>query len=90
MTPKTQIRGHPIHYDKENKNWIYTETGQKVYNNQNIPCKTCKKQPIDDVDFCLQGLKDCKYIIAACCGHQLKPGYIKLADGRIFREEKRK
>ena len=87
MSAKQYLRGHEIYYDDEKKAWIYTENGERVYDNECIECVKCDKPPIDDVDFCLYALHDCDFINAACCGHGVKPGYIKLKDGRVFREE---
>ena len=87
MTVIQHIRGHLVDYDDEKKCWRYKDTGKRVFpDDGNIKCTRCQKTPVHDADFCLQGLRSSDFITAACCGHGVFPGYIKLADGRVFRE----
>ena len=81
---KNYTRGHEIYYDEKNEVWRFSNNDADVSNDR--PCVKCKKQSIDDVDFCLYGLHDCDFIAAACCGHGVKKGYILLKDGRRFEE----
>lgn len=86
MTANDHIRGHEIYYDDDDKCWKYVETNKRVYDNTIENCVKCNKPPIDDIDFCLYGLKDADLIEAACCGHGVEKGYILLKDGRRFEE----
>lgn len=86
MCVRGYIRGHEIYYDDELKCWCYKDNGERVYNDdgEERVCSNCNKPPIDDVDFCLYGLRDCNCIEGACCGHGVEQGYILLKDGRRF------
>lgn len=86
MTVKGFNRGHEIFLNTKDNEWYYTETNTKVSDNEDIECLRCKKQSIGDVDFCLYNLKDCGFIVSACCGHGVEKGYIMLKDGRRFEE----
>ena len=85
MTAEAFIRGHEIYYDCNTMAWRYKNT-HKIVKDDDLECPRCNEKPVDGVDFCLQGLKDCGFISDACCGHGVEKGYIKLKDGRIFRE----
>ena len=84
MTVESYCRGHKIYYDEKTETWRFTDNDADINNNRQ--CTKCGKQPINDVDFCLQGLTTSDFISDACCGHGVEKGYIKLKDGRIFRE----
>ena len=85
MSARQYLRGHEIYYDEKQQTWRFSNNDADITNDR--PCKKCGKQSIDDIDFCLYALHDCDFIQSACCGHGVKKGYIKLKDGRIFREE---
>ena len=84
MSAKSYYRGHEIYYNEEDKEWRYCNNDANIINDR--PCVNCRKQAIDDIDFCLYGLHDCDFIDAACCGHGVTKGYIKLKDSRLFEE----
>ena len=81
MTATGQIRGHKIYYDYDAREWKYCDN-HKSMNSEIRPCVDCKHLPVDDKDYCLRNIE----VISACCGHGVDKGYIKLKDGRIFRE----
>lgn len=76
------IRGNEVYYDTNEKKWKWSDGSDDLAK----PCVKCKEYPVDDVDYCLQGLKDCEMIHSACCGHGNDvEGYILLKDGRLFK-----
>ena len=86
MTAEGFIRGHEIYYDCNNMTWRYKNNHKIVKKDDDLKCPRCGEKPVDSVDFCLSGLKDCDFIEAACCGHGVEKGYILLKDGRRFEE----
>lgn len=79
MVAKCLIRGNEIYYDEKTQKWICDDE---------LVCPRCHQlHSDDDCDYCLRDLLDCEFIVSACCGHGVEKGYIKLKDGRTFREE---
>ena len=73
-------RGNKLIYDVESDKWKWSDGSTDEIK----PCSNCLRYPVDDVDYCLKELKDCKFISNACCGHNVTKGYIQLKDGRFF------
>lgn len=86
MTVTSYNRGHEVYHNTEDNEEYYTKTNTKVSSNEDIECIRCNKKPINDIDYCLYGLKDAECIESACCGHGVHKGFIVLKDGRIFEE----
>ena len=87
MVARSFNRGHETYFDCNTMSWRYKHSHKYVKDTDDLKCPRCGKKAIEDVDFCLYPLHECDFIEAACCGHGVKKGYIKLKDGRIFREE---
>ena len=80
MVVYSYTRGNKEIYDEKSKKWKWSDGSEDEIK----PCVNCSNYPIDDVDYCLRKLKDCKCISNACCGHNTTKGYIMLEDGRFF------
>lgn len=87
MVVTSYIRGHKVYYDEKQKKWVFVE---KELNNASVEVcpRCCQSHLPNDCDYCLRPLQKCDYIVSACCGHNVKQGYIQLADGRLFKEVK--
>lgn len=86
MVATSYVRGHEVYYDEEEKFWKYKENNKRVDEKTVTYCSKCNKPEINGADFCMQGLLSSDFIISACCGHGVHKGFIKLADGRTFKE----
>ena len=81
----TYIRGCKAIYDEQEQKWTFDD-GQIVGDIIEI-CPRCHTHHLSyDCDYCLRPLLQTDFIVSACCGHGVERGYIKLADGRLFRE----
>lgn len=81
MTVKDYKKGHLIHYDKNNRKWVYFDNNTDINIDRN--CKNCGRLSLD-YDECLGWLGD--KVASACCGHGVEKGYIVFKDGRRFEE----
>ncbi len=87
MVAESFIRGHKVHYNEKQEKWVFND---KQLNDAFVEVcpRCCQSHLPNDGDYCLRPLQKYDYIVSACCGHGVKQGYIQLADGRVFREEK--
>lgn len=83
--------GEEFEYNYEENKWQYPDKNyENIGGKKKRICGRCGKPQIDingveNVDFCMQGLTQCDFIYASCCGHgDDSQAYIALADGRIF------
>ncbi len=71
--------GNKIKYDPELEDWFYLdgELADKIR-----ICPKCHKMPENGRDACLGELPG---VESACCGHGVRPGYIKFENNLIIR-----
>ena len=86
MVATSYVRGHKIYYDEKASKWLFCD--DKLNDTDVEVCPNCRQPHLpNDCDYCLRPLQECSFIVSACCGHNVERGYIKLKDGRIFRED---
>ena len=85
MVAKSQYRGHEIIYDEEINHWRFVSDDEELHdkivgNYIDVKCKHCEYYILpNNPDHCLGHLEG---VIAACCGHNQKRGYIVFKDGK--------
>lgn len=87
MVATSYIRGHKVFFNENENKWLFCDE-QSNNNFVEVCPRCCQPHLPNDCDYCLRPLQKCDYIVSACCGHGVEQGYIQLADGRIFKEEK--
>jgi len=77
-------RGHPIHFDRQQKEWLFSENRQLVKDDPQRECGYCGiSNTPEGHDGCLGTLPG---VMNACCGHGSDDeAYVQFDTGKILR-----
>ena len=78
------LMGNQIYSDDNGETWYYTDTGEKIKENDKLTCPACSQSARnDEPDPCLGYLPG---VDNACCGHGIRElAYISFENGIVIR-----